>query len=102
MTLADERKAKRTRELKIAVALGTSQWGADAAREILPTFAHELGKCDAPNISSLARASGITRQWVSATLNMRSPGHAVRRRLEDHLELTIGGMTDVLSVLEEL
>ena len=98
MTQEEESKAKRTRTLKVAVALGISQWGKNAAREMVPEFA--LGPSG--TISALARAIGVNRSSLSLCLGAQSPKHDVRRKLEDFMDISTGGMTDVLSVIEEI
>ena len=96
-------KDKRTRELKIAVALAKSEHGKESARQMVPFWAHGQGKCDAPDISSLARAIGANRTSLSLCLGCSSGGYwAIRKKLDHHLGLTSGGMSDVLSVVEAL
>ena len=106
MTPSQNERARRTGELKKTVAMFVqTSSGPDklkAAAQMVPYWAHNVGYCQTDTITSLAEASGIDRSWLSLTLNMKRPGHAVRRALEDYLELSIGGMTDVLSVLEGL
>lgn len=109
MTQAERRLERRTGELKKAVALevqtSLSTFKKSAAARMIPFWAHDVGKCAAPTVAALAREIGLDRPHLSMVLNMQRPGgglDGVRRKLEAHLELSIGGMTDVLSVMEAL
>ena len=108
--VTDEIKASRTSELKKAVALGVSQWGRDAAREMVPAWACAEGNRDndlrwptrEPTIASLARAIDVSHNAMTLCLGGQRPGYKTRTKLEEYLGLTIGGMTDVLSVISKL
>jgi len=106
VTPSQNERARRTGELKKAVALEVqTSSGPDkrnAGRKMVPFWAHDVGKCDAPTISSLARATGMSRSFLSLYLAGKRKSHKAREILEEHLELTTGGMLDVLSVLEGL
>ena len=106
MTQPEARLKRRTSILKRAVELKRDRLEGDekkdAARRMVPVWAHLQGKCKEPTISSLARATGISRSFLSLFLANKRKSHDARETLETHLELTVGGMLDVLSVLEEI
>jgi len=96
--LDEKLKAEYTRILKISVALGVAQFGKNSARQMVPEFA--LGADG--NMATLAQEIGETRRDLSRCLGIQQPKRHVRRALESYLELTPGGMDDILSVLEAL
>ena len=109
MTPADL-KAQRTSDLKKAVTLRAQQLEPegrcmDAAKEMIPQWAYEQGKCERPCLTSLAEAIDVHKGDLSRLFSGVSPQKEARLKLEAHLGLTpssAGGMTDVLSVIERL
>ncbi len=95
--LSAKMREEYTRVLKISVALGVKQFGMNSARQMVPEFA--LGA--AGNMTTLAQEIRVTRRHLSRCLGVQQPLRAVRRALEEYLELTPGGMDDVLAILED-
>jgi hypothetical protein len=88
----------RTAELLAAVRIGVGVYGQNAAREIVPEFA-EFG-----SIPDLAEAMEVNRSalWQMLGFHRRQPKHNVRRFVEAYLNLSPGGMTEVMSLIEPL
>ena len=104
MTPEEKRRVKRTSELKIAVALGVSQWGKNAALEMVPVWACEEGLIPIPTYRELARSMKVNHSnlWICLSYYNGEPRHNVRAKLESFLDLSTGGMYDVLAILEKL
>lgn len=108
--MTPDQRAKRTRDLKVAVTVRAQQLepegrSHEAAVQIVPQWAYDDGKCAAPTVPSLARAMNVDRSMLWRLLMCESPYQPTRERLEEYLELTPstpGGITDVLSVVEKL
>ncbi len=102
----EHRRADRTRTLVIAVACGISEWKKGTAREIVPKYAEELELLgqEKANVPGLARAMDVDRANLHVCLggDPKNRRDNVRRRLEDFLGLTPGGMTQALSLMEKL
>ncbi|MCK5316270.1 MAG: hypothetical protein KAJ55_00070 [Anaerolineales bacterium] len=106
---AERRLKRRTSHLKKAVAIQAQEMeptgnARNAGREMVPYWAYKRRLCKEPTVASLAQAIGEDRSSLTNLLAIARGGvkTRMRRKLEDHLELTPGGMTDVLAVLEEL
>jgi hypothetical protein len=101
----DARRAERTRDLKLNVINGVGCEGNEnAALEAVPKWACSDGLCELPTYRSLARAinENHSNLWICLTVDGGQKRHRLRAKLEDHLELSRGGMWDVLSVVERL
>ena len=88
----------RTSELVAAVRIGVGVYGVEAARQTVPEFAG-FG-----SIPDLAEAMDLNRSalWQMLGFHRGQPKTNVRRFLESYLNLSPGGMTEVMSLIEPL
>lgn len=106
----ERRRAKLTRALVKAVAMAAQiapeGEKRDAARQMVPVFAasEDLLEGPEPTVLDLAKAMGVDRSnlWMCLGIYNGEPRHKMRRRLEEFIGLTPGGMTQVLALLEKL